>query len=67
MQRILPSFDFLVFLAVGLVLIGARGVESDGSFILPNFPYFRQDTEWYCGDASLQMVYKYLTGMYRHF
>lgn len=49
-------------IVVGIVFLAQKSDAQDGGFELLNFPYYRQETEWYCGVASLQMVYEYMAG-----
>lgn len=48
---------------VACLLVSVQS-QAPSSFVIETFPWARQETEWYCGDASLQMVYRYLTGTF---
>lgn len=62
MKRISGSHNF-IFLSLGIAILVCNSIANGEEFKLPEFPYYRQETEWFCGVASLQMVYKYMTGM----
>ena len=50
----------LIVLAIS-ALFASQALAASGEFVLPNFPYHRQDTEWWCGEASLQMVLEFFS------
>jgi hypothetical protein len=58
-----PVIRSSLVLGILVLMLASLAHSQSDSFELPNFPYYRQETEWNCGPAALQMVYKYMTGM----